>query len=86
MQRIINFIASAAVVIAAIGCLSAKAGDLSPTGSRKAAPQFTLADAKGASVKLADFKGKVMLLNFWATWCRRSRGSSSSSRNTKIRD
>src|ERR1700704_5530907 len=30
---------------------------------------FTLKDADGKPVKLADFKGKVIVLNFWATWC-----------------
>jgi peroxiredoxin len=35
-------------------------------------PQVSVAplkDAKGASFKLADFFGKVMVVNFWATWC-----------------
>lgn len=36
---------------------------------RKPAPNFTLKDANGKSVSLADYKGKVVLLNFWATWC-----------------
>jgi peroxiredoxin len=36
---------------------------------RKIAANFSLADASGAQVKLADYKGKVVLLNFWATWC-----------------
>jgi thiol-disulfide isomerase/thioredoxin len=36
----------------------------------KPAPlHFTLKDMNGADVKLASFKGKVILLNFWATWC-----------------
>ena len=36
----------------------------------KAAPlHFTLKDMNGVDVKLASFKGKVILLNFWATWC-----------------
>src|SRR5215203_2315564 len=30
---------------------------------------FTLKDSNGASVRLADYQGKVVLLNFWATWC-----------------
>ena len=30
---------------------------------------FALKNLEGASVKLSDFKGKVIVLNFWATWC-----------------
>jgi peroxiredoxin len=33
------------------------------------APGFTLRDASGAPVSLADYRGKVVVLNFWATWC-----------------
>jgi len=33
------------------------------------APDFTLQALDGSSVKLSDFRGKAVLLNFWATWC-----------------
>ncbi len=36
---------------------------------RKPAANFTLLDSNGAKVTLASLKGKVVLLNFWATWC-----------------
>ena len=36
---------------------------------RKPAADFTLRDANGTAVKLSDYRGKVVLLNFWATWC-----------------
>lgn len=34
-----------------------------------AAPDFTLPALDGKLVSLSDFKGKVVLINFWATWC-----------------
>ncbi len=33
------------------------------------APRFTLKDMDGKSISLADYKGKVVVLDFWATWC-----------------
>jgi peroxiredoxin len=33
------------------------------------APDFRLEDLKGKKIGLKDFKGKVVFLNFWATWC-----------------
>jgi len=36
---------------------------------RKANLDFTLKDMNGARVKVEDFRGKAILLNYWATWC-----------------
>lgn len=35
----------------------------------KEAPDFNLTASKGGQIKLADYKGKLVLLNFWASWC-----------------
>jgi peroxiredoxin len=43
--------------------------DLKSTSARSLAPDFNLKDANGRDVKLTDLKGKVVLVNFWATWC-----------------
>jgi cytochrome c biogenesis protein CcmG/thiol:disulfide interchange protein DsbE len=44
-------------------------GAIKPAASRKAAPSFTLKGLDGKEVALTSLKGKVVLLNFWATWC-----------------
>jgi cytochrome c biogenesis protein CcmG/thiol:disulfide interchange protein DsbE len=40
-----------------------------PVKDRPAAADFTLEEAKGGKLQLSSLKGKVVLLNFWATWC-----------------
>jgi peroxiredoxin len=40
-----------------------------PVNAKPANLQFTLKDMYGRDVKLSDYHGKVVLLNFWATWC-----------------
>jgi peroxiredoxin len=42
---------------------------LRDAGARSAAPSFRLSDTSGKSVRLADFRGKPVVLNFWATEC-----------------
>ncbi len=42
---------------------------LSPVPGTPAAPQFSLPDLDGNQFRLFDFRGKVVIVNFWATWC-----------------
>ena len=39
------------------------------SANRTMAPDFTLNDSSGKPVRLSEFRGNVVLLNFWATWC-----------------
>ncbi|HEB82717.1 MAG TPA: TlpA family protein disulfide reductase [Gammaproteobacteria bacterium] len=43
--------------------------NLKPIGQVVKAPDFTLKNMDEEDVRLSDFRGKVILLNFWATWC-----------------
>jgi peroxiredoxin len=71
MVRIV--LAAAVTAVLFTGCSvqtsAAKGGSVHEENKRKKAPEFSLKDATGATVKLSDFRGKVVLLNFWATWC-----------------
>jgi peroxiredoxin len=64
--------AAGAVCVMLAGCSSTKVPPANQAKASKdpnAAPNFALKDANGDTVHLSDYRGKVVLLNFWATWC-----------------
>ena len=71
-MRLVVTLAALFAAIWMIGCApahdAARAAVKAET-TRNPAPEFSLKDADGKVVKLSDYKGKVVLLNFWATWC-----------------
>jgi len=66
---------AAAIAIVLAGCSATTNEDVVSAAEQKSAavqknaPNFTLKDSDGKTVSLSDYKGKVVLLNFWATWC-----------------
>jgi len=48
----------------------AAANDVCDSARKKANLNFTVKDIDGKDVRLSQYKGKVVLVNFWATWCK----------------
>jgi len=67
MKRLILFCLMAALAGAADA--PTVRAPLQPVPERKPAPEFMLRDANGKAVSLKKYRGHVVLLDFWATWC-----------------
>jgi peroxiredoxin len=58
-----------AALLAALAPGAQAADDVCNVSRRKANLDFTVKDVAGKDVRLSQYKGQVILLNFWATWC-----------------
>lgn len=78
MSIVIWAVALAAVLIAAYTFYTGNKGQYAQAKPRQdasssekvMAPDFALKDLDGNTVKLSDYKGKLVILNFWAVWCQ----------------
>ena len=70
-KRVTTAVLVVAAIAAACGGRTPKTPDAAacPADAKPADLNFTLKDVSGREVRLADYKGKVLLLDFWATWC-----------------
>ena len=66
MKRIVSALLFIGVFFSTIGLVAAE--DIGTEVGQKA-PDFKLITSDGETVQLSDFKGKRVLLNFWASWC-----------------
>lgn len=57
------------LLYAIVSTASRNQAGLKPAANRKPAPDFTVTGLNGTPWRLADHRGDVVLLNFWATWC-----------------
>jgi peroxiredoxin len=74
IRRLCPLLPAVLLSFALAGCSSdaprhTRAEPVKAENERHAAPNFSLKDSNGKTVQLSDYKGKVVLLNFWATWC-----------------
>jgi thiol-disulfide isomerase/thioredoxin len=68
-KRLLVCAALISSLILSYGCTRPSSGPQTALEVDKAAPKFTLPDLKGTEYSLDQYRGKVVLLDFWATWC-----------------
>jgi cytochrome c biogenesis protein CcmG, thiol:disulfide interchange protein DsbE len=68
-SRLLILVAGAMILAVTFVIVWLQSAKYEPLVVGKVAPDFALADLHDKPIKLSDYRGKVVFLNFWATWC-----------------
>src|SRR5689334_25118738 len=69
-SRLLILAVGTAILIAVFSLVWLQSAKYEPLAVGKPAPDFSLSDLNEKPYRLSDFRGKVVFLNFWATWCK----------------
>lgn len=69
-SRFLIFAVGSVILAAVFSIVWLQSSKYEPLAVGKPAPDFSLADLNDKPYRLSDFRGKVVFLNFWATWCK----------------
>lgn len=69
-NKLVIVLVSIAILALAFGVVWMQSSKYEPLTVGKVAPDFNLPDLNEKEIRLSDFRGKVVFLNFWATWCK----------------
>lgn len=69
-SRLLIVLIGAAILVAVFGIVWMQSAKYELLAVGKQAPDFVLTDLNDKPQRLSDFRGKVVFLNFWATWCK----------------
>ena len=69
-SRLLILAVGTAILVAVFTIVWLQSAKYEPLAVGKLAPDFSLTDLNDKPYRLSDFRGKVVFLNFWATWCK----------------
>src|SRR2546425_6085645 len=69
-RRRVVILGGLAILVFAFGMVWLQSSKYEPLVVGMTAPNFSVPDLQGKTQRLTDYRGKVVFLNFWATWCK----------------
>ncbi len=69
-NKLVVTLIAVGVLVAVFAIVWMQSSKYEPPKVGKTAPEFSLTDLEDKTIRLSDFRGKVVFLNFWATWCK----------------